>query len=66
MCAYTYIYISKDRKLSFHIHGVVFLQKNLKSKRPTARINDIKESGIRLFFGPKRNFHICLSELLGK
>ena len=33
---------------------VFFLQKNLKSKKPTSRINDIKELGIRIVFSPKK------------
>ena len=40
--------VFEDSILSFHKHGVVFLQKKLKKYK-----SDIKESGIRLFFGPR-------------
>ena len=43
---YVYVCVFEYGKLSFHKHGVVFLQNNFKSTNPT------KESGIRLFFGP--------------
>ena len=41
--------IFQDSKLSFHKHGVVFLDKKLLKKYRF----DIKESGMRLFFGPR-------------
>jgi len=39
--------VFEDSELSFHKHGVVFTKKLKKYK------SDIKESGIRLFFGPR-------------
>ena len=41
-------YVFEDSILSFHKHGVVFFTKKLKKYK-----SDIKESGIRLFFGPR-------------
>ena len=47
-------------KLSFHKHGVVFLQKNLKSINPTSK-NQVFDC-----FSAQEDFHMRLSQLLGE
>jgi hypothetical protein len=47
MYVYVCVRVFEDSILSFHKHDVIFFTKKLKKYK-----SDIKESGIRLFFGP--------------
>ena len=61
---YVYVYVClcvfEDSILSFHKHGVVFLQKNLKSINPTS------ENQVFDCFSAQEDFHMRLSQLLGE
>ena len=63
---YVYVYVCvcvcvfEDSKLSFHKHGVVFIQKNLKSINPTSK-NQVFDC-----FSAQEDFHMRLSKLLGE
>ena len=60
VCVYVCVCVFEDSKLSFHKHGVVFLQKNLKSINPTSK-NQVFDC-----FSAQEDFHMRLSQLLGE
>jgi hypothetical protein len=59
MCVCVCVCVFEDSKLSFHKHGVVFLQKNSKSINPTSK-NQVFNC-----FSAEEEFHMRLSQLLG-